>query len=99
VYIGGNAQVWDRVWNGWIDEVAAINTTLTAAQVQQLYAGADVDIAQQPVGPVSFSVVASGKLPLSYQWKNGAIRSALLQWSWLRHRRPRRPSATSSVLP
>jgi len=78
---GGN-----RGFSGSIDDVAIFNSTLSQAQLLNLYAGASgvayfpVTITAQPLpqtffatGAVAhFSVAASGTPPLTYQWYLGA---------------------------
>ncbi len=69
-------------FQGLIDDVRIYNRALTSNQVQQLYASAPVlppTIYTQPQSAtryahdgVTFSVVADGTDPLSYQWKKAA---------------------------
>jgi hypothetical protein len=93
--VGFDAQPF----NGLIDELAVYNRALTANEIQSIYlagsggkcnSGTTPLITTQPTnqtvtvgGTASFSVAASGTLPLSYQWNlngtniNGATNTVL----------------------
>jgi hypothetical protein len=84
VFFGRTGEFWVANFGGNIDEVSLYNRALTAEEIQSLYvAGAAgkcaplvapiilVQPQSQTVNagdPATFSVVAEGSLPLSYQW-------------------------------
>jgi len=80
MYIGCDSL--SRVFNGQIDDVAFFASSLTAQQIQEIYAAGvgqvPVSISEQPVsrtnyagGTARFSIIASGSSP-QYQWKKGS---------------------------
>ena len=86
--VGQNGQSFD----GLIDELAVYNRALTAAEIDAIYSSGAAGKCAGPTPPfiftqptsqnasvgqsVSFSVVAGGSAPLTYQWeKNGAAIS------------------------
>ena len=75
----GDSSSDGRFFGGGIDEVAIFTNALSAAQIQQIFYSANVSpiitqAPQAPSGPVyegstvTFSVVAEGNKPLTYQW-------------------------------
>jgi hypothetical protein len=83
VCIGGNAEAPGRIWNGLIDEVSIYNRALTASEIQAIYlaGGGGKCLSGSPVfvfqptnqtvtmcGMATFTVMADGTPPLSYQW-------------------------------
>ena len=76
------AQPGDRTWNGMLDDVAVFSGALSQSQVRTVmtgdfsaFVGGPAQVLAQPqnqtVPPganVTFSVVAQGLAPLSYQW-------------------------------
>ena len=41
LYIGANAEVPGREWNGWIDDVRVYNYALSEAEIKAIYEGRD----------------------------------------------------------
>lgn len=79
---GGVFNVAGDPFKGNIDEVAVFDKALTAAEMQDIYFGANIApiITMQPAAPsrqlragniADLSVVASGTPPLQYQWRKG----------------------------
>jgi hypothetical protein len=79
---GGIFNATGDFFLGSIDEVAVFNKALSAQQILDLFASANVPpwITRQPVAParavhvgntVTLSVEAAGPAPLTYQWRKG----------------------------
>jgi len=85
--IGSGPQTGHGSFAGGVDEVAFYTNTLTAGQIETHYeigtnsfraVAVPPGFVQQPVSatnysgtPVTFSTIANGSAPLSYQWKRG----------------------------
>jgi hypothetical protein len=83
--IGHDPSVPWRYFNGMIDEATVYSTALSADQIQAIYGAATAGKCPPPLAPsivnqpqslaavcgsgASFSVVAAGSVPLSYQWR------------------------------
>ena len=102
--IGHDPSDWWRYFNGLIDEATVYSSTLSPAQIQSIYWAATAGKCPLPIAPsiatqpqdltavvgsdASFSIVAAGSAPLSYQWRlNGTKLPAA-----------RNPTATNATL-
>ncbi len=90
--VGHDPSDTSRYFNGLIDEACFYSNTLSASQVQALFAAGHAGkcvpppvVAFQPIdqtivagGTVSFSVVVDGLRPLSYQWQSNGTSIPVL---------------------